>query len=739
MRFHDAAGWRSVWEPVPSQPRRKSRRHLLIVIALPVIFLLLAAAFVHRLTRDLPDPVLLPSAELPLATLVYSADGVEIGRFYRENRRWVSFSEISPSIIDALVAAEDHRFFQHDGVDVVRLAGAGWRTLLGDVQGGSTITMHLARNLYPELGSEISPARKIREIVMARRIERRFSKEKIIEAYLNSVPFGFSTFGIEAAAQLYFGRSASDLNEVQAATLVGSLKGTTIYNPLRRPEAALARRNVVLGRMRDAGMLAEEETRRLAGRPLELDFQETILTGGTTPYFLAHVRRRLDEWSEASGYDVYRDGLKVHTTLDLRMQRVAEKAALRQAVILQDVAAREWGGSRFPDLWRRYPDLVNEHIRHTGRFERMVRAGADPLVAALQLKDDRSFIDSLRQAVATLQTGLVALDPKNGHVLAWIGGRDFAADQYDKVSQAMRQPGSTFKPFVYAAAIEAGLSPDYTLKDSAYVYPASGWRPVNFDGGYSGAEMTLRAALAQSKNTITAQLIDLVGTRRVVDIARRMGFQSDLRNVPSLALGTSEVTLLELASAYGPFTTGGYRTEPVVITHIEDRSGKVIARFAPQPRKVITRRTADAVLDMMRAVTGPGGTGGRIRSAFGLSGDLAGKTGTTQNAADGWFVLLHPELITGAWVGFNDQRITFRSTYWGQGAHNALNVAGDFARAAVDEGVAFQPAGFQAPARDPKIEAPHFRAEARHSHVDSRAVAASTLDSHAGTIRRLSW
>ncbi|MEX0747745.1 MAG: transglycosylase domain-containing protein, partial [Rhodothermales bacterium] len=561
-----------------------------------VVLLLAAAFYVHRAVMDLPQPVTLTPTEMPLTTIVYSADGHEIGQLFRENRRWVPYDDIAPAVTQALVAAEDHRFFRHDGVDGVRLIGAVWRTLWGEVQGGSTITMQLARNFYPEVGDGISLRRKIREVVTATRIEQRFTKTQILEAYLNAVPFGYATFGIEAAAQLYFNRSAAELNVSQAATLVGSLKATTRYNPVRHAEAALARRNVVLARMADLGYLPTHQAASLQKEPLKLDFQEHILTGGPIPYFLTHVRMELQEWGAEHGYDVFERGLRVYTTLDSRLQRVAEESVRRQVEALQRVAAYEWdarspglvstsasrysNAGKFGYVWRRYPDLVDQHIRHTQRFRRMIDAGADPLVAGAQLKGNASFLDSLRTAITTLQAGLVAIQPKTGHVKAWVGGLDFTRDQYDKVSVARRQPGSTFKPFVYAAAIEAGLSPDYTMMDSAFSYPVSGkvWRPYNFDRGYSGQAITLRQALVQSKNTVSAQLIDLLGPRRVGDVARRMGIVSPLQLVPSLALGTSEVTLLELVSAYGTLAAGGLRVDPVVITHIEDRSGTVIYR-----------------------------------------------------------------------------------------------------------------------------------------------------------------
>lgn len=699
--------------------------------------------------RGLPDPNLAAHPALPEATVVLAADGQELGRFFRENRRWVRYSDIATPVVHALIATEDHRFFEHSGVDIRRLAGAAWRTVRRDVQGGSTLTMQLARNRFKEIGNEMTVHRKLQEILLAFRIERAYSKRQILEAYLNTVPFGYNTFGIEAAATLYFDKTAKDLDANEAATLIGVLKGTSHYNPVRHPERALSRRDVVVRRMADVGFLTADEAGRLRQQPIYLDFQPDMLGRGDAPYFLEYVRRSLEQWAAARGYDIYGDGLRVHTTLDSELQEAAEAALEQQARGLQLVAAYEWSSSRagllstsaadypeghtFSYLWRRHPDLIDEHIRRTRAFQERVRRGADPLVVAAQLKGHPAFLDSLRQAVTQLQAGLVAVDPSNGHVKVWVGGRDFERDQFDKVSLARRQPGSTFKPFVYAAALEAGLSPWHVVQDSAMAYNVGGrkWQPHNAGGGYSGRMMTLHEALVQSKNTITAQLVDWLGPARVRDVAQRSGIESELRAVPSLGLGTSEVTLLELVGAYTTFANHGRHVPPVAITRIEDSSGRVVAQFAPNPVPALSRRTADGILDMLRGVTKAGGTGSRIRAYAGAGADIAAKTGTTQNGADGWFVLMHPELIAGAWVGFNDQRITFRTNFWGQGGHNALHVIGDFVRRAQGADLAFDP---QDQFRIPRLTPPNALLFAEDRDNPPAAVRrVSTGD------RRLSW
>ena len=642
---------------------------------------------------------------LGLATLVYSADGHELTRFYRENRTWIAYAQLSPVLVETLIATEDRRFYDHQGVDWVRLAASIWKTARGERQGGSTLTMQLARNFFPDIGQAPALQRKFYEIATALKIERSYLKHEILEMYLNTVPFGYHAFGIETAAQTYFNTSASALNEIESATLVGMLKGITLYNPVRHPERSRERRNVVLGQTARYGSLDPALLDSLRRRPLGLDFEFNTAATGPAPHFAETIRTWLADWAAERGYDLYSSGLRVYTTLDMRLQAMAEAAAETQLRGLQAVAGYEWSRRRpalladTPDVYERAlaasrfepfahfrrarRDLIDQHIRHTTRYKQALGQGLAPDEILDALHADDVFLDSLVADLTRLETGLVALDPATGHVLAWVGGRDFAQDQYDKVALARRQPGSTFKPFVYAAALELGFSPEEQRVDSVQTYDTTGpdktWTPTNAGGEASGDTLTLREALAFSKNTITAQLINEVGPAWVAHTARRMGIESPLDEVPSLALGTSEVTLLELVAAYTPLATNGWHRPPLLITRIEDRNGRLIASFEPETRPSIAPQTAYSILEMMRGVVDEG-TAVRIRTQFGIEADVAGKTGTTQNNADGWFVLLHPRLAMGAWVGFNDRQVTFRSNFWGQGGHNALYVVGDFFR-----------------------------------------------------------
>jgi len=671
-----------------------------------------ANVYTHMETPDLARLRDGNNPHLGLATVVYSADGQELTRYYRENRTWISYTELSPYVVQALVATEDRRFYNHHGVDWQRLVSSLGKSALGNPQGGSTLPMQLARNFFPAVGRAPLLERKVYEIATALKIERRYRKHEILEMYLNTVPFGYHAFGIETAAQTYFNKTAAELDIAESATLVGMLKAITRYNPVRYPEQSRRRRNVVLRQMAKYRYLDPATAERLQQEPLALDFQFRTTATGPAPHFAEYVRTWLDEWASQKGFDPYTDGLRIHTTLDLRLQALAEDALAEQLRGLQAVAGYEWSRRSFsllgdtPAPYERaeaagrfkpfayfqhaHAALIDQHIQRSQRYRQARAQGATPEATLQHLRADAAFVDSIAASLTRPEAGLVALDPATGHVLAWVGGRDFAQDQYDKVARARRQPGSTFKPFVYAAALEFGLSPLDRRIDEARTYQTAGstqtWTPMNAGGEASGDTLTLREGLAYSKNTITAQLMDEMSPNWVARVAHQMGIESPLDEVPALALGTSDVTLLELVSAYGPLATHGQYHPPLFITRIEDRNGRVVAAFESETRKALAPATAYNVLDMMRGVVDEG-TGVRIRTQFGIQADVAGKTGTTQNNADGWFILLHPHLTMGAWVGFNERRVTFRSNFWGQGGHNALYVVGDFFKRALAAGL----------------------------------------------------
>ena len=615
-------------------------------------------------------------AKLEQPARVLSADGKELAVFKWANREWVGLADISPQVTAALIATEDHRFYAHRGIDFYRLGGAMLRTFSGDKQGGSTLTQQLARNLFPdEVGRARSINRKLKEAITALKIEAVYSKDEILETYLNTVPFLYNAWGIEMAARTYFDKPARSLDVLESATLVGMLKGNSYYNPVQNPERAVARRNTVLAQMARRGGLDPARLEALQKKPLRIDFERQLEAPGPAPHFAQQVRRWLIEWADRRGYNIYTDGLVVRTTLDGRLQAQATQAVVRRGRQLQALADEAWRKG-----WGASPALVEAFIRESKPYRAAVAAGEAPDAVLKRLADDRAFIDALRRDKTRVQLGFMAIDPRTGQVRAWVGSRDFVQDPFDHVQQARRQPGSTFKPFVYGAAFAKGMSPADTRVDQAVEITLPNgevWRPSD-EAAPSGEPVSLRDGLVYSRNRITAQLMGDVGPARVARLARAMGVrQSPLEEVPSLALGTSPVTLREMVSAYATLANGGAYLEPMLVTRVEDKDGTLLEAFAPAaPEEALAPGPAYTLLDVMRGVVDRG-TGSAIRRQFGLRADLAGKTGTTQDNTDGWFILMHPQLVGGAWVGFNDNRVTLRSDYWGQGAKSALPIVGD--------------------------------------------------------------
>ncbi|WP_307726669.1 penicillin-binding protein 1A [uncultured Massilia sp.] len=674
-----------------------------------VLLLVLFAGYVALLFPLTPAIADVRQARVASPTVVLSADGRELASFERGVQERVRLSEVSPHVVTALIATEDHRFYDHHGVDFTRIAGAVVANLKGDAQGGSTITQQLARNMFhDEIGRARNLNRKLKELITAIKIENTYSKTEILEAYLNTVPFLYNTFGIEAAARTYFSKSAARLDETEAATLVGMLKGTAYYNPVTNPERSLARRNVVLGQMLKAGAFDEKRYAQLVRRPLRVRFQRQAERTGKDDHFTTYVRKWLVDWAEKHDADLQQDGLVVQTTLDYDLQQDALRAVARQADALQAVADVDWahswqvnststatyagmreGVTPFAYYWQSHAALLDTFVRESPDYRKAVDGGEDPAAALRRLQNDREFMRQLKTAKSRLEAGFVAMDPNTGEVKAWVGSRDFAREQYDHVAQAARQPGSTFKPIVYAAALEQGIPPDQPYLDAVTEIrfdDGTVWRPTDMSGT-TGRRLSMRDGLALSKNTITAQVTRDVGVAPIVKLAQNMGIrQSKLQQVPSIALGTSPVTLLEMVSAYSTIAAGGAYRHPVFVRRISDRDGRVLADFgSQQPQRALSEASAGTLLDMMRGVIDRG-TGTAIRNRFGIWADVAGKTGTTQNNADGWFIMMHPNLVAGAWVGFNDNRVTMRSNYWGQGGHSAILLVGDFFKTVLDSG-----------------------------------------------------
>ncbi len=704
--------------PSSSPPPRAAARHpvwRIVFILLGTVLLLALAGTVAlgmwaaRLAPQTPDLHALLKAGHAKPSILLSAEGTRLATFSDGQRKAVPLEQVSTYVIQALIATEDHRFYEHSGVDIQRTLAAVLHTAGGDEQGGSTITQQLARNLFPRrIGHSRTIERKLREMITALRLEKAYSKDQILEIYLNTVPFLYNVVGIEMAARTYFDKPAADLDALESATLIGMLKGTSYYNPVLNPERAQQRRNVVLAQMVRYGMLSQAEFDALRDKPLHVTLHRQPDPLGIAPHFAGYVRRQMSEWAQRHGYNLETDGLVIESTLDDRLQHAAQQAVERQSRVLQDIADVEWGRKSdrlasysptaygalrkkvepFSYFWQEHEALLDDFVRETPQYRNAIAAGGKDAAVLARLKADKDFIAQLRAAKTRLEAGFVAMDPTTGAIKAWVGSRDFSTDQFDHVAQAERQPGSTFKPIVYGAALEQGLLPERLYTNGPVDIPlADGgvWRPTDMTAG-DGAPITMREGLIYSRNTVTAQVMQDTGVSHVVELARAVGInQSRLNPVPSLALGTSPVTLLEMVNAYSTIADLGEYHAPLCVTRIRDRHGKILAEFdGGVSHRAMSHTTAVELLDMLHGVVQQG-TGTVINTRFHLAADIAGKTGTTQNNTDGWFILMQPRLVAGAWVGFNDQRISMRSDYWGQGGHNAVLLVGDFFRDVLKE------------------------------------------------------
>lgn len=685
-------------------------------------------AYTIYLFQGLPSSDRFENPETAIASEVRSRDGQLLDKYFTENRTWVRYDEISDNVIDALVATEDHRFYDHWGMDMIRTLAIPVNILRGKWEGGSTLSQQLARNMYKEIGQDFSVSRKFREMITAVQLERNYTKREIIEMYLNTVEFPNSAFGIEAAAQTHYGKPASELTVNEAAVMVGSLKAIYRYNPRINPENSIFRRNVVLGQMRKRGLLNENEYSQLAEAPIQLDYHPPFSSARETRYFGQYVRQQVEPWLQENGYDLYKDGLVIYTTIDSRLQKHAEEALRTKLDSLQGIFEDEWtspGSDEYMDeFWEEYPQFLISFMEETDRFKNGYSKYNTKFrqVVYDSLMKDEAFVDSLKRARTRLEAGFVAIEPSNGNILAWVGGSNYGSVQFDHVYQMRRQTGSTFKPFVYTLAIDNGFKPYHKFsKYPVTFYDRAGnvWNPKD-EAVVSGPEMVpLRKALAKSMNNVTVRLLpELAGypgtnklwelqpaAEKIKQLASNMGIDMSSTSAnPAIALGTAEASLLELTSAYTTFANSGVHIDPIAITRIEDKQGNVLKEFKPDySKEVISPETAYTMVDMMRGVVRGGdgffGTGVRLRNVYQVSQDVAGKTGTTNDAADNWFVAMMPHVVMGAWVGGDDRRVRFpENSYIGQGARSALPIVGSFInRASKDEQAYWKFDGFEPP------------------------------------------
>lgn len=673
-----------------------------------LILILILAGFLFYLSiltglfGALPTNKALQSIRNSTPSEVYSADGVLLGRYYIQDRSNVSFKDISPNVIAALLATEDVRFYSHRGIDARSTFRVAFKTILLQEEssgGGSTLSQQLAKNLYPrkDYGILSTPVNKLKEMITANRLESFYSKEAILELYLNTVPMGSNVYGIERAAGRYFDTRAADLRIEQAAVLVGMLKATTSYNPRNYPERSRQRRNVVMNQMVKYGFLEAHKADSLKELPLGLSYNNKNSDSRIAPYFREQLRLELEEWcashekENGDNYNLYTDGLRIYTTINARLQAQAEKAVKQKMASVQALFNQHWKG-RQP--WGNNSNFINSAIKQSLRYKQLEEAGIDQAeinrVFNTQVKMSifswsgyKSKVMSPRDSVMyyqrLLNTGLLAIDPQTGYVRVWIGGIDHRSFKYDHVL-SRRQVGSTFKPFVYTAALENGLDPCQYFQNQRLSYPEyENWSPQNADGQYGG-EYSMRGALAHSVNTISAQVLLQTGIEPTVKLAHQMGIHNEIPKVPSIALGTANLSLLEMVAAYTTFANKGRYNPPVYISKIKEQSGAVIFQHVPAPStQAFSEENAAIMLELLKGVVEEG-SASTLRSQYGLKMEIAGKTGTTQNHADGWFIGITPDLVTGVWVGAESPLVRFRTLALGQGAKTALPIWGEFMR-----------------------------------------------------------
>lgn len=664
---------------------------------------------------ELPSVEELQNPKSNLATEVYSSDLKVLGKYYSENRVNVKFENLDKDLVEALIATEDARFYEHSGVDVKALFRAAAGVFGGGSSGGgSTITQQLAKMMYPR-GEKLSKPglviRKMKEWITATRLEKSYTKEEIMAMYLNKFDFLNLAVGIKSAANIYFNKSCDSLEIEEAAMLVGMAKNPALFNPIRFPERSKQRRNVVLKQMVKYGYLPEEKYNELKEKELGINFHPEDHNEGPAPYFREYLRDNfLKTWCEkhinpetGKPYNIYKDGLKIYTTIDSRMQRYAEEAVNEHMHDLQKIFSKECLTKRnAPFAWNVSKDeiksIMEASIKRSERYRVLKQQGlshenivqtfhkpANMRVYSLRGEIDTVLTpyDSIKYYKSFLQTGFMAMEPQTGYVKAWVGGINHKHYKYDHVKVSKRQVGSTFKPFVYALAIQEGLSPCHQVPNvrTCITLPdGKEWCPSNSDGPNdknNGKMLTLKKALANSINYITAWVMKQYGPHAVVDLVKRLGITSEIPEVPSICLGTPDISVFEMVGAISTFANKGTYIQPTFITRIEDKNGKVLEEFIPNSDEVFSEEKAYAMIQLMRGVV-DGGTGSRLRGRYKLFNQIAGKTGTTQNNADGWFLGLTPELVAGAWVGGEDRSIHFNSMVEGQGATMALPIWGKF-------------------------------------------------------------
>jgi penicillin-binding protein 1A len=681
-------------------------------LGLIALYVYLVSIDFLNLFGPMPGLEALENPKKDQASIIYTADNVELGKYFRENRNPVEFRNISPNLINALQATEDIRFYEHAGIDLQGLVRVFFKSVILQQKssgGGSTISQQLAKNLFNTRGKSYKGtienktfniiAVKTKEWITAVRLEKAYTKQEIITMYLNTVDFGSNAFGIKTAAATFFATTPDSLTVPQAAVLVGLLKAPTYYSPVLNPANSLERRNVVLEQMQKYNFLSKTETDTLQAKPIELVYEVENHNTGLATYFRSVITDYLLKWCKERGLDLYTDGLRIHTTIDSRIQKHAEAAVLRHMKEQQKIFYNQWKNMtpwRTEDL-KEIPNFLENAIKRTGRYHQLRQAYGQDTAAIWKVlrtpykmrvftwngeKDTvLSPIDSLRYYKYFLHAGMLSVEPQTGHIKAWVGGINHKYFKYDHVKQGTRQPGSTFKPIVYATAIDHGYSPCYEVIDAPVTFETGDtnqtWTPKNSDGVFSNKTFTLRKAMANSINSVTARMIKEVTPQHVVNMARRLGITSPLEAVPALCLGVNDVSIYEMVGAYNTFVNEGVWIEPTYITRIEDKNGNVLQDFIPKTHEALNEESAYLMVHMLKGATEErGGTALGLNrfKLLGIGAEIGGKTGTTQNYSDGWFIGIVSKLTTGVWVGGEDRSIHLRGFDYGQGARTAMPI-----------------------------------------------------------------
>lgn len=725
-------------------PASKFVKWLWIFLLSPVILVFLLILFIAMGTfGSLPKVDELLNPKNNLATVVYSGDMKILGKYYSENRVNVNFSQLDKDLVNALIATEDARFYDHSGVDIKALGRSVSGALTGGSKGGgSTITQQLAKMMFPRGEKLTKPGlilRKMKEWIIATRLEKLYTKDEIMSLYLNKFDFLNLAVGVKSASQIYFGRTQDSLRIEQAAMLIGMAKNPALFNPVRHADTTTHRRNVVMNQMVKYGYLTKQKYDSLKVLPLGLNFHREDHNDGPAPYMREYLRDNfLKAWCEKhinpeteKPYNIYNDGLKIYTTIDSRMQLHAEAAVAEHMKDLQKMFDKDLKQKKnAPFAWNvnkeEIENIMNSSIKRSERYRSGKKQGLshDQIVATFykpvqmtvyslrgEIDTTMTPFDSIKYYKGFLQTGFMAMEPQTGYVKAWVGGINHKHFKYDHVKVSRRQVGSTFKPFVYALAIQEGYSPCHqvpNVRTCIGLPDGTDWCPSNSDGPNSkldGKMLTLKKALANSVNYITAWIMKQYGPAAVVNLTKRLGITSEIPEVPSICLGTADINVFEMVAANSTFANKGTYIQPTFITRIEDKNGKVLEEFIPATDEVFSEEKAYVMIQLMRGVV-DGGTGSRLRSRHKLMNQIAGKTGTTQKNADGWFIGLTPDLVAGAWVGGEDRSVHFNSMVEGQGATMALPIWGYFfSRVYADKNLKVSKGEFPRPKNiDPNLE-----------------------------------